>query len=232
MIRYDNDGQVARITFAAPDTGNRITYRMMQDYISALEAATHSGATVLVIASEGEHFSLGRDQKEKVDVPRRDNLALILRANDLLRRFPGVSIALVRGRAMGFGSGISLHATISLAEEGAILGFDEIKHGLAPLIVVLYLPHFIPRKLANELCLTGRDVPADEAQRIGLVNRVVPAGGLDAAADELIETLKAHHPGALRLIRKFAEEVSDYPSGALGLKGVEDLDGWISAGKP
>jgi enoyl-CoA hydratase/carnithine racemase len=232
MIAYENDGQTARITFNAPGTGNRITYGMMTDYIAALEASHQSGARVLVLRSEGEHFTLGRDQKEKVDVPKRDNLGLILRANDLLRTFPGVSLALVRGRAMGFGSGIALHASIAVAEESAIFGFDEIKHGLAPLIVVLYLPHFIPRKAASELCLTGRDVGAAEAAAIGLINRVVPDGALAAAEAEILDVLASYHPGALSLIRRFANGVSNYPSAEDGHLAVDQLAAWLEAGKP
>jgi methylglutaconyl-CoA hydratase len=232
MIAYDNDGQVARITFNAPDTGNRVTYRMMTDYIAALDDAHRSGARVLVIGSEGEHFTLGRDQKEKVEVSKRDNLGLILRANELLRTFPGVSIARVRGRAMGFGSGIAIHASIAVAEESAVFGFDEIKHGLAPLIVVLYLPHFVGRKVATELCLTGRDVSASEAVAIGLINRVVPDGGLDAAEAELLDVLSSYHPGALNLIRRFANEAADYPSAEDGRLAVEQLAAWLDAGKP
>ncbi|MFG1479149.1 enoyl-CoA hydratase/isomerase family protein [Xanthobacter sp. V4C-4] len=233
MIDYSAADGVARITFNTPQTHNHFTYQLMLDYIAALDAARASGARVLVIAAEGEHFTLGRDQKEvRPDVPRRQNLGLILKANAALRAFPGVSIALVNGRAMGFGSGVSLHTTISLAADDAIFGFDEIGHGLAPLIVQVYLPYFIAPRTALELVATGRDVSAEEAARIGLVSRVVPKAQLKAEGEALVEKLRANSAAALSLITAFGREVNGYPDPALGEAAADRLAEWIAAGKP
>ncbi len=233
MIEYNAADGVARITFNTPETHNRFTYQLMLDFIAALEAAKASGANVLVIAAEGEDFTLGRDQKEvRTDIPRRDNLGLILKANAALRAFPGVSIALVNGRALGFGSGVSLHATISLAADDAVFGFDEIRHGLAPLIVEAYLPHFIAPRTALELVITGREVGALEAQRIGLVSRVVPKAALKEEGKALVAQVKANNAAALSLIVDFARELPGYPQPALGERAADRLAEWIAAGKP
>lgn len=233
MIEYKEADGVARITFNTPETHNRFTYQLMLDFISALEAAKASGANVLVIDAKGEDFTLGRDQKEvRTDIPRRDNLGLILKANATLRAFPGVSIALVNGRALGFGSGVSLHATISLAADDAIFGFDEIRHGLAPLIVEAYLPHFIAPRTALELVVTGREVDAAEAERIGLVSRVVPKATLKEHGDVLVEQVKANNAAALSLIVDFAKELTGYPQPGLGERAADRLADWIAAGKP
>jgi len=232
MIEYSNDGQVARITFNRAEPGNKLTYQMVLDLISSLEDATASGASYLVLASAQPDFTSGRDQTEKVAVPRAENLSLILKANKLLRNFPGISVALIRGRAFGFGSGLAAHSTIAIAEETAVFGFDEIRHGLAPLIVVAYLPHFIPAKLARELCLTGRELSAAEALSAGLINRIVPAGGLDAAFEDIRQTTGAFHSGALKLIRSFSERSTPYPSDETLEAGVRELAAWIEAGKP
>lgn len=232
MIEYTNSDGIARITFNAPETGNKITLRMMIDFTAALEDAARSGALLLLIRSNGDSFTLGRDQTEKVEISRQDNLGLILKANDALRHFPGVSIALIRGRAMGFGSGVALHSSIAIAEDSAIFGFDEIRHGLAPLIVVSYLPYFLPPKVGHELALTGRDVPAEEAQRLGLVARLVPDGTLAAAGEALIAELSALHPGALRVIRRFTAHHASYPSADELQDAVKRLARWIDGGKP
>lgn len=233
MIDYKAADGVARITFNTPETENRFTYQLMLDYIAALETAHASGSNVLVIDANGPHFTLGRDQKEvRTDVPRRQNLGLILKANAALRGFPGVSIALVNGRAMGFGTGVSLHTTISLAAADAIFGFDEIRHGLAPLIVEVYLPYFIAPRVALELVVTGRDVGAAEAARIGLVSRVVPKADLKVEGEALVELVKANSPAALSLVSAFACEVNDYPAAALGEQAADRLAEWIAAGKP
>lgn len=233
MIDYSLTGDIARITLDSPQTANRFTHAMMTDYISALADATARKALILFISGAGDDFTRGRDQREKVPhVSREENLGLILRANALLGGFPGVSISAIQGCCMGFGLGIALHSDIAIAADTAIVGFDEIHHGLAPLVVVAYLKHFVGPKAAAELVLTGRDVAATEARQIGLVSRVVAADRLGSAAEELIAGLAASHPGALRLIQSFSKRVNPLPDAALGRQGVEELAAWIAAGKP
>jgi methylglutaconyl-CoA hydratase len=79
-----------------------------------------------------------------------------------LRQFPGVSISLIQGHAKGFGTGVAVHGTIAVAAETAFFGVDEVRHALAPLIDVLYLPQYISPKIASKLYLTGGDVSAAE----------------------------------------------------------------------
>lgn len=87
--------------------------------------AEQEHAQVLLISAKGGVFTWGRDQKERLpNVPLRDNLGLILQANAALRGFSGVSISLIDGPALGFGSGIALHSSITLATERAEFGFD------------------------------------------------------------------------------------------------------------
>lgn len=232
MIRYSLDGGTARITLSRTDPGNKLTLQMVYDLITALEKANASGAPYLVIDSDQPDFTAGRDQGEKVALPRRENLSLILKANKLLRNFPGISVALIRGQALGFGAGIAAHSTIAIAEETATFGFDEINHNLAPLIVIAYLPHFIGAKAARELCLTGRRIDAAEALRLGLVNSIVPLGGLDAAFEDLRTRTEGLHRGALKLIRSFSERSTPYPSDELLAGAVDELAAWIDAGRP
>lgn len=234
MIDYELNDAVARITLNAPETANRFTYAMMNDYIAALEDAKAKKALVMVIAANGDDFTRGRDQKEQLppEISRKDSLSLILKANAALRAFPGVSISVIQGRCMGFGTGLALHTDIAVAGEHAIFGFDEILHGLAPLVVVAYLQHFVGPRLAGELILTGRDVHAKEAREIGLVNRVVPHSELHATGEHLIAQLKSHHPGAIRLIQSFSKRVNAFPDPDHGREGVDQLAAWIAAGKP
>lgn len=233
MINYTFDNNVARITFNSPATANAITYRMMSDYIAALEKASADGAGFLIIDSAGDDFTVGRDQKERVpDLTREQNLNLILKANAALRAFEGVSIALIKGRALGFGSGIALHSTISVAADTATFGFDEIKHGLAPLVIVAYAPYFIAPRVAQELVISGRRVSAAEAREIGIASRVVPADRLLATADELIAELSENLPSAIRFLRRYHESVAAYPSQERLLDAIRQLSTWIGNGKP
>ncbi|TCV95457.1 enoyl-CoA hydratase/isomerase family protein [Biostraticola tofi] len=233
MIEYNFDGQVARLTINSPHTDNRFTRQLMLDFIAGIKRAGEQQAEILVIAAKGADFTLGRDQKERLpEVPLRDNLNLILTANEQLRQFPGISIALIQGRALGFGSGISLHSTLSIAAQSAHFGFDEIDHNLAPLIVVAYLPYFIQPRIAEELVLTGRQVAADEARSIGLVTRVVADDQLALAGEELVSSIKGKSAAALRVIRRYTQQLPGYPSATLNRQAVDDLASWVEQGKP
>lgn len=232
MIDYAFNDGVARITLNTPETHNAFTRQLMLDFIAAIGRAHEQQADVLVISATGQDFTLGRDQKERLpDVPLRNNLGLILQANAALRGFPGVSVALIQGRALGFGSGVSLHSTISIAAESAELGFDEIDHNLAPLIVVAYLPWFISPRVAEDLVLSGRRVPADEALRIGLVSRVVKDDQLHSAAEALVQSLR-HSAPAARVIRRYSQQLPGYPSESLSQQAIEQLANWVEQGKP
>ncbi|PLZ00241.1 enoyl-CoA hydratase/isomerase family protein [Burkholderia sp. WAC0059] len=233
MLLYSKENDVARITFDSPATSNAITFRVMNDYIDALVAARESGARFLLIDANGPDFSVGRDQKERVpDVSREQNLTLILKANAALRAFSGVSIALIQGRALGFGSGIALHSTISIGASDAVLGFDEIQHGLAPLVVAAYAPYFIAPRIAQELVITGRPVPAAEAREIGLLSRVVPATELARAGRETIDSLAGYLPSAIRLLREYHESGASYPDASTLEAAVQRLADWLGQGKP
>ncbi len=233
MIRYELTNNLARITLDTPETGNKFTYQLMLDFIDALASASKSGAAILLLSATGDDFSLGRDHSEKLqNISRRDNLKLILKANSLLRQFPGVSVALVQGRGLAFGSGLALQSDISIGADNAVLGFNEIRHGLAPLVVVTYLADYVGPKVAKELIYTGRDVAADEAVRLGLLNRLVPAGALAAEGERIVSELSAFPAGALRLIHSFTEDLPKITEEDPGVAGIDRLVAWIEAGKP
>ena len=140
-------GRTAHVTLDRPDAGNRLTRAMMEELIETLQAVGE--ADVLVLAGAGDDFCLGRDQSERpAGVSPKDNLGLILKANAAVRDFPGISVALVQGRALGFGSGLALQCDLVLAADTAALGFDEISHGFPPLIVQSYLRYYVPEKVA------------------------------------------------------------------------------------
>lgn len=232
-VHYHYTNDVARITFDSPATSNAITYAMMTQYIEGLEAASRDKARFLIIDAKGDDFTLGRDQKERVPgLARLDSLGLILKANAALRAFEGVSISLIQGRALGFGSGIALHTTISVAAETATFGFDEINHGLAPLVIVAYAPYFLPPRVVQELVITGRKVPAKEARELGIASRVVAADALEQTAQALIADIGERLPSAVGFLRRYHESIANYPSDAILLDAIQQLDQWITQGKP
>lgn len=119
------------------------------------------------------------------------------------------TIARVRGFALAGGMGLALACDFVIAADDAQFGTPEIDVGLWPFMITVPLVRSMPPKKVLELMLTGRRVGAEEAERIGFVNRVVPVDALDATVDELAGTLAAKSPAIVKLGRDSFYEVWD-----------------------
>jgi 2-(1,2-epoxy-1,2-dihydrophenyl)acetyl-CoA isomerase len=226
LVTFEQDGSVGTVTFRRPEEGNQINLATMRAFISALEDADESDADILVLRGEGEDFCIGRDQEEDPEeLTFRENLSLILTANELWRDFDGATVAAVSGDALGFGCGVALQADITLAAEDAQLGFTEIHHGFAPTIVLTYIEDFLPRKRALDLVMTGRTVPAEEAREMGIVTRVAPTEGFAGTVDDFVDTLAGLNPDALRTCKFFMRDVADVPADERGEFALDTLTG-------
>ena len=111
------------------------------------------------------------------------------------------TIAKVRGWCLAGGFGLALACDLVVAADDARFGTPEVDRGLWPYMITVPMMRSMPPKVALELQLTGRRVDADEAARIGFVNRVVPAAELDGAVGELASTLAAKSSAVVRLGR-------------------------------
>ena len=105
-------------------------------------------------------------------------------------------IARVNGACMAGGMGLMAMCHLAIASSKAIFGLPEVKVGVFPAQVLSVLQHLVPRRVLNELCLTGEPVSAQRALEIGLVNHV--ADDLDAKLQEVVERLVANSPAAIR----------------------------------
>lgn len=230
LVDHRRDGAVAYVTLDRPEHSNKVTHAMMTQLIDALTDA--ASASVIVLAANGPDFTLGRDQSERpAGVSPAEALGRINQVNALLREFAGVSVALVQGRALGFGSGVAINCDITVAAASATFGFDEIVHGFPPLVVETYLADYLPRKAALDLVLTGRHVGAEEARALGMVSRVVPDDRLDAAGHEIVAGLVAADDRALRRAKSFLAEIGDVPAAERPAYGVRELVAWRAAGE-
>ena len=223
-VRFEISERMARLTFDRPGDGNRIDVATMQGFIAALRQANDAEVDVLVIAAAGPDFSLGRDQSEKpTGMSKRDNLGLILQANELLAGFAGVTVAAIQGRALGFGSGVAVQSDITIAAEDAVMGFNEIQHGFAPAIVMTYLETYVSRKVAIDLLMSGRNVTAPEARAMGLVTRVVAENNLEAEVQSTVDDLLSKPIQALRQCKFFLRIVATVPESERGQQALDAL---------
>ncbi len=161
-----------------------------------LDAGRDPGVRVVVIAGAGRAFSAGYDLAEEVAhepenvVQWRELLARDVRITLAVWRCPKPVIAQVHGYALAGGLELAMACDLVVAAEGTRFGEPEIRYGSAP--VTLLMPYLVGQKKTRELLLTGDLIDAAEAERIGLVNRVVPedrlAAEVDALADRLART--------------------------------------------
>ena len=184
-----NEG-VGKLTLNRPDVLNAFNRRMTDEIQDALKAAERDRAVrVLVIAGAGRAFSSGEDVKARQAEPGQGSGAfgetLRTRYNPIISRMRGMDkpiIAAVNGVAAGAGMSLALAADLRVASEKARFIEVFVRIGLVPDSgSSFFLPWLVGIGKAMELCLLGDEVGAEEALRIGLVNRVVPADELDAA---------------------------------------------------
>jgi methylglutaconyl-CoA hydratase len=124
-----------------------------------------------------------------------------------IRELPQPVIAIVRGRALAGGAGLATACDLVLAHPHAQFGYPEVRVGFVPAMVMTLLRRAAGEKHAADLVLTGRVVTATEAHSLGLVSRVLPDEGFDAAVAEIVNGLAGSPPAALRLTKRLFHEL-------------------------
>ena len=176
-VLYDKrpDG-VARVTLNRPQALNALDSVAKQELAAIWEdvAAEATVRAVLVHGAGPRAFCAGSDMKEM------DESGRTVSTDVLLRSIPGGSapldkpvIAALHGYCIGMGLTLALHCDLRLAAPDTVLGFPEVAHGMISGVSAMRLPQVIPAARALELLLLGQTITAAEAERMGLVNRVV-----------------------------------------------------------
>jgi enoyl-CoA hydratase/carnithine racemase len=214
MIRYETSGERATITIDDEERRNPLTNEAMSELTDAVnEACGDDSVRVIVITGAGDKtFSAGGDLAGGfVDAPlaeheERGALADLFRA---MRRCPKPIVARVNGHAFGGGLGLVAAADIAICADHAQLGTPEITVGLWPMMITAVLKPIVPRRALLEMMLVGRRFDAAEAERLGLVNRVVDGDDLDAEIDEVVAGLAAQSLAAIALGKRAFYAVED-----------------------
>lgn len=204
-IIYEKKDSVAWITLNNPERYNALDLEMRKEIKQALEdASKDSSILAIVIKGSGKAFSAGGDIRALAEMKPLDVLnmakevgtALVL--SEIIRSAPKPVIAAVHGYCLGAGFELAQACDIIIASEDAVFGQPEINIGLIPGGGgTQRLPRLIGEKKAKELIFTGERIPAKEMERMGLVNKVVPADKLMDAVNEFIAKIKEKSPIAL-----------------------------------
>ncbi len=202
---------VGRITLNRPDRLNAVSRRTLEEMERALKEFRKDPAIrAVILTGVGERaFSAGADLKGGVFTPQTDSIrgAKLARMGqeftEMLEMYEKPVIAAVNGLALGGGCEIALACDLIVASENAQFGQTEINVGLIPgWGGTQRLPRLIGRNKAKELIFTGDRMTATEAERIGMVNKVVPFAKLQDAALELAKKLASKSPIMLRLAKQ------------------------------
>jgi len=197
------DGERAIITLNRPEKRNAISTQMIEELLAALDEAEASPARAVILTGAGKAFCSGMDLDALAKIARQSpeqHLEDSHRMAGMFHRlwsFPKPLIAAVNGAAIAGGCGIATLCDFTLAVPEAKFGYTEVRIGFVPAIVSVFLVRQIGEKRARDLLLTGRIVDAEEAQQMGLVTEIVPAGELMDSAGELAAALAAASPTSL-----------------------------------
>ena len=208
-------------TLNRPDRLNALTFSVFGE-LERLAAAigADDSARVLVLTGAGRGFCAGLDLDDAATLPDMTAARFLdgqegwSRAITSFRRLPKPVIAAVNGPAAGAGFSLALAADIRLASPAARFNAAFVKIGLTggDCGSSWMLPRIVGLGHAYEILLTGRLVEADEAARIGLVNRIVPAPDLLTAALDMAELVAANSPLGVRLTKQVVQLNVDAPS--------------------
>jgi enoyl-CoA hydratase/carnithine racemase len=215
VVRSELRGQAAWLTIDREERRNALSPEVIDGLLEGLMlAAEDPAARVVVITGAGERaFCAGADlggvaaaEGRVAEHDRRARLGDVLSG---IVEHPKPVVARVNGHALAGGFGLALACDLIVAADSAEFGTPEVNIGLWPFMITAVIQRNVPRKIALEMMLTGRRMGAEEAERWGLVNRLVTGTELDGAVDELVQELASKSPLVLRLGKESFRRAQD-----------------------
>ena len=204
-LRYDTADGVATISLDQPDTRNALSDDLLRELTAAFEQARDDDAVhcVVLTSTHEKVFSAGANLGGfAADVP-------LVHKHFATERFPKLfrligelgkpTICAANGHVLAGALGIALACDLIIAREGVRFGTPEINVGLFPFMIMALIYRNVPRKKTNELLLLGEQIQAEEAERIGIVNKVVAPEEFDEAVADWARRLASKSPVMMRL---------------------------------
>ncbi len=207
FVTYEQDGFVGVITINRPQALNALNSKVLEDLAEVFDAVDLNTTRALILTGAGEKsFVAGADIGEMSSLTKAEGEAFGKKGNDIFRMietFPIPVIAAVNGFALGGGCEIAMSCDIRIASENAIFGQPEVGLGITPGFGgTQRLARIIGVGMAKQLIYTARNIKADQAKTIGLVNDVYPQEELLDQAKKLASIIAANAPIAVRNCKK------------------------------
>ena len=211
FILYEVDGAVGTITINRPKALNALNSQVLDELNATLDAVDLDTVRCSILTGAGEKsFVAGADIGEMSTLTKAEGEAFGKKGNDVflkLEHFPIPVIAAVNGFALGGGCEISMSCDIRICSENAVFGQPEAGLGITPGFGgTQRLARLVSPGMAKQLIYTARNIKADEAYRIGLVNAVYPLEELLPAAQKMAAGIAKQAPIAVRNCKKAINE--------------------------
>ena len=208
LVEIERSGPVAHLWLDRPEQHNALSAELGAALVEAFEALGRDRAVrVVVLGGRGASFCAGADlaaMKASADAPFEQNLAEAERLAGVfaaVAECPKPVVGRIHGHVLGGGMGLVCACDIAVAAGDARFGFTEARLGILPALISPYVLRRLGDRHARELMLTGERLGADLAERVGLVQHVVPPADLDAKVKERVGALLAGGPEAQRRIK-------------------------------
>lgn len=213
-IVYEQNGAVGKITISREKALNALNSQVLDELNATLDAVNLDEVRCLILTGAGaKSFVAGADIGEMSTLTKAEGEAFGKKGNDVFRKletFPIPVIAAVNGFALGGGCEISMSCDIRICSENAVFGQPEVGLGITPGFGgTQRLARLVGAGMAKQMIYTARNIKADEAYRIGLVNAVYPAEELMPAAEKMAATIAKNAPIAVRNCKKAINEGLD-----------------------
>ena len=207
FIKYEEEGMIAVLTINRPKALNALNSQVLDELDKTLDSIDTNKIRALIVTGAGEKsFVAGADIGEMSSLSKKEGEAFGKKGNDVFRKletFPIPVIAAVNGFALGGGCEISMSCDIRICSDNAVFGQPEVGLGITPGFGgTQRLARLVGPGMAKQMIYTARNIKADEAFRIGLVNAVYPQSELLGEAKKLAETIARQAPIAVRNCKK------------------------------
>ena len=217
LLRVERgDGGAVRVTLSRPEAKNALSRALNLELLAlAGQLGADPAVRAVILTGAGDAFCAGADLKERRGIAAADSGPFIDAISGAIRAWaemPKATIALINGAAFGGGLELALACDFRLAADSAVMGLSEVRLGIMPGAGgTQRLARLLGVARAKELVMTGRRIDAARALAIGLVSRVVPAGELERAGQELADELAACAPLSIAMAKRAIDDGSDLP---------------------
>ena len=211
LVNYETKEAIGIITINRPEALNALNSSVLDELSAVLDGVDQQTIRCLILTGAGEKsFVAGADIGEMSTLTKAEGEAFGKKGNDLFRKletFPIPVIAAVNGFALGGGCEIAMSCDFRIAADTAMFGQPEVGLGITPGFGgTQRLARLIGPGMAKQLIYTARNIKADEALRVGLVNQIVPLEELLPTAEKLASTIAKNAPIAVRACKKAINE--------------------------